>query len=163
MDRYTHIFKDTAQMPEGERIKVTACLHYIKGNSAPYFSVTAEGFNRRGRETFGGCCHDEILKYWPGLAPVIALHLSDDNGAPMYASANGLYHLGVGEYSKRNDTAAMEHFRVDAEGLETIRKAWEANPTPFNWELIIRSMRARWAAEAREGIALLDSLEASNA
>lgn len=68
-------------------------LHWIKGNRAPYFSITADGWEN-GRESFGGACHDIIAERAPGLADVIALHLSDMDGAPMHAEGNGLYWLG---------------------------------------------------------------------
>lgn len=82
------------------RFKVEGGLHYFKSNSKPYFSLTANGWDR-GSE-FGGCCHDVILKRFPDLADFAALHLSDIDGNPTYADANGWYNLagyfdGAGE------------------------------------------------------------------
>lgn len=76
-------------------IHVEAGLHYLRGNTLPYFSVTAEIWNRPGaRDCVAcGCIHGEVLKGWPNLAPVVALHLSDSDGAPMHAEANGWYQL----------------------------------------------------------------------
>ena len=91
------------------RIRVKGGLHYIKGNSRPYFSITAD-IDRKGRsslwvEDSGGCCHDEIEKRFPGkFSDLIALHLSDDTGTPMHSAGNGLYWLaglepdGLGEH-----------------------------------------------------------------
>ena len=93
----------TAGYGHRAQIKVCAGLHQLGGNRRPYFSVTAEIFipGRRDYES-GGCLHTEVLKYWPKLAPVVALHLSDDNGTPMHAQANSWYQLagyygGAGE------------------------------------------------------------------
>ncbi len=85
------------------RIKVEAGLHLLGGNPLPHFSVTAEIYRPKARDIdAGGCLHEEVLKYWPSLKPIIDLHLSDSNGVPMHAGANGWYHLagylgGAGE------------------------------------------------------------------
>jgi len=96
---YQHRYRSTRGCPAlgygpKAQIRVDACLHYIRGNHAPYFSVTADVYipGRRDIEACG-CLHDDILKFWPKLAPVIALHLSDDKGVPMHAEANGWYQL----------------------------------------------------------------------
>lgn len=70
-------------------------LHYLRGNSAPYFSLTASGqFDvRQPGGEYGGCCHDEILKWYPEMVDLAALHLSDIDGTPMHAEANGWYYL----------------------------------------------------------------------
>jgi hypothetical protein len=67
-------------------------LHAIKGNRAPYFTITADGYEN-GRLSFGGCCHDIIAERLPDLRDMIALHLSDIDGIPTHAAANGLYWL----------------------------------------------------------------------
>lgn len=83
-------------------ITVTAELHKI-GEQSPYFSVTAE-IRRVGARDFdcGGCLHEEVLRYWPELAPVVAMHCSSEDGTPMHAEGNGWYFLagyygGAGE------------------------------------------------------------------
>lgn len=63
---------------------VTAELHSI-GGQKPYFAVTVSS------RDFGGCCHDLSAKVWPEISGFIPLHLSDENGTPMHAKANGLY------------------------------------------------------------------------
>jgi len=85
----------------GSKVVVTAGLHYIRGNRLPYFSVTCAIYEG-GRDVGGGASHDLIGRLWPWLAPVIALHLSDSDGVPMHAEANGWYQLagyygGAGE------------------------------------------------------------------
>jgi hypothetical protein len=80
-----------------ETLSVYAGLHYHKGNHAPYFSITGAVFDakihRGDTITRCGCLHDEILEHFPSLAALVALHLSDINGKPMHAEANGWYDL----------------------------------------------------------------------
>lgn len=72
-------------------MKVTGGVHYIRGNSKPYFSITAD-IRENGRDYMGGCCHGEIAKRFPDrFTDLIALHLSDIDGAPMHAEGNGWY------------------------------------------------------------------------
>jgi hypothetical protein len=69
-------------------------LHYLKGNSKPYFSLTYEEGITGARDCEQcGAAHEEILKHWPELADLAALHLSDIDGVPMHAVGNGWYNL----------------------------------------------------------------------
>lgn len=84
-------------IPSGRRyrltMKVVGGLQYLKGNRLPYFSLTVD-IHRKGFPNqcqSGGCDHETILKYYPEYADLAALHLSDINGVPMYAEANGWY------------------------------------------------------------------------
>lgn len=74
-------------------LKVEGGLHYIRGNSAPHFSITATVTDHRGRFESGGCQHELILQHLPQFADLVSLHLSDISGVPMHASGNGWYHL----------------------------------------------------------------------
>jgi len=70
-------------------------LHHIKGNHAPYFSLTywehRKGFPNQCQS--GGAGHERILEYYPQFADLAALHLSDIDGVPMHAESNGWYNL----------------------------------------------------------------------
>lgn len=79
-------------LPEGVTLKAFAGLHYIQGNSAPYFTLTFEELVR-GRLESCGAGHEAILREWPQYADIAALHLSDIHGVPMHAEANGWYAL----------------------------------------------------------------------
>jgi hypothetical protein len=60
------------------------------------FSVTADIFNMHaGRkiDIAGGCCHDEIARIFPELAPFIKWHLMSTD-EPLHYIANTLYWLG---------------------------------------------------------------------
>lgn len=84
--------------------RVEGGLHYIRGNSAPYFSLTywAHRAGFPNQRECGGAGHDVILRYFPQFADLAALHLSDIDGVPMHGEANGWYNLagalgGMGE------------------------------------------------------------------
>ena len=87
MKRYTKI-------SQYETITVEAYLNRT-GQQSPYFSITGEIRDSRVRRDNGiiacGCLHEDILKTWPDLADLVAMHLSDIDGQPMHAEANALY------------------------------------------------------------------------
>lgn len=69
-------------------LKAVGGLHYIKSNVVPYFSLTCEEYVRRGeswQEGVSGAAHDLLLRTWPELAPLVALHPSDIDGVPMHS------------------------------------------------------------------------------
>ena len=76
-------------------VKAEGGLHYIGGNAKPYFSLTytehRKGFPNQCQSF--GADHSKILKYWPRFADLAALHLSDIDGVPTHAEANGWYWL----------------------------------------------------------------------
>jgi len=75
------------------------------GNAEDYFSVTCVG------PGFAGCCHEEIAKLAPELAPLIALHLCRyPSGQPLHARANGWY-LYSGD-SRRHELEARAKGRT---------------------------------------------------
>lgn len=173
-------------LPDRYKIIVSAKLYQLGGNQRPHFSVTAEMHNmrRRGdnRIESCGCLHDDVLEHFPALAPVVALHLADDNGVPMYAVANGAYWLGYGRYK---DATFADHSRGLRYGTHplpyfpffenlwriTSAEAREADlwcdkavhdgeyPTRTDaLEVLAVAMLPRWKAEADAGLALIRSL-----
>ncbi len=175
MSTWTHKYEAGRDQPgpaefgiRATRVTVTAGLHHLDANPAPYFSVTCsideQTRNGRWREAGGGADHDAILQVFPRLAPVIALHLSDDEGVPMHAIDNALYFAGQSRYADaRNLDALARHLRItpeDAMVLATFcdlaRGAGEdARPV---MAAFIDGQRERWAAEAAAAVALLDDL-----
>jgi len=81
-------------------------------NGRQSFSITADIFSKtqyRGEETVkyngrtywnssGGCCHDEVARAFPELAPFIKWHLTNIY-APMHYEANGLFWLELWQAS----------------------------------------------------------------
>lgn len=130
-----------------ERIKVKGGLHYIRGNYAPYFSLTAdideERRNGQWVEAGGGACYDRILKHFPQFADLAALHLSNIDGEPMHAESNALYWLagaagGLGEkYHGGSGSSAKspeeclsifaKHLRISAERAAELAESARAS------------------------------------
>lgn len=120
-------------------------LHQLGGNARPYFSLTCwahrVGFPNQCES--GGADHEAIARWFPGrFDDLAALHLSDPDGVPMHAEANGWYQLagalgGAGErfhagnaetYGRPRDPLAAfaRHCRISMEEAEGIRAQTEA-------------------------------------
>ena len=150
--------------------RVEGGLRYIRGNHAPYFSLTytqhRKGFPDQCYS--GGAGHERIAElFGDRFADLAALHLSDIDGVPMHAETNGWYQMagalgGAGEryhagnaetYGRPRDPLAdfARHCRISMDEAEAIRYecAGVAEPVapgrPHNWE----SARATMAAHLR--------------
>ena len=94
--------------PDGLDYQAWFGTHYIKGNSAPYFSVTGEGRDPakrgRGEAEVAGCVHDAIHVCFPELREAIRWHLCGP--LPMHMCANAAYWaekvLGVSEWPAKS-------------------------------------------------------------
>lgn len=117
------------------------------------FAITADFWKVGKQRTdhnwlMGGCCHDEILKVRPDLAPFVALHLCDWKGAPLYAKANGFYHKDtLGKFVRylRLDTSEM--YLTEAE-----------DENHFHYLLSVSDIPARWEKEAKAATELLEEM-----
>lgn len=161
------------------RIKINIRLNDECRNGHEDFSITAYGeeLDGRGRwqDTFGGCCHDEILKHRPDLAPFIALHLSNCDGVPMYGAENGFYwfqgafpdtvtdlrpcHGSTGSSGKSPDECRrilLDHLRANEKELAAICEFAPRSKMEFAYILEKLGFRAKWKAEAREAIRQLE-------
>lgn len=165
-------------------IHVDAKAYTLGGNQHPYFSVTATIDDQWTRPhnncRAAGCLHEEILRLFPALAPIVALHLSDAiTGEPSAAEANGWYWMagalpnGAGEkYHGGKDKSPDEclailasHLRIplgSKEEAETARWLLDicqrANHPRAYFTAFVDAQRGRWQAEAQAGIALLRQL-----
>ncbi len=126
---------------KGAVITVQAQAYHIQGNAHPHFAVTCDiitpASRRRNDIDAGGCMHEEILRFWPNLKPLVDLHLSNaDNGEPMYALENGFYWMEgaldlpqPSHYGKRDKTPEQclnilaEHLRISSETALELRVA----------------------------------------
>lgn len=117
------------------RMAVKGGLHYLKGNSLPYFSITADVYRKGMPNQFwaGGACHDEILKRFPRFFDLVRLHLCDMYGAPMHAVANGLYNIAgaMGGLGQQYHVGNSErHFPCKAPEGEPWKTTEYRQPTP---------------------------------
>ena len=139
---------------------VTAQLVQREGNARPYFSVTGEERNlrRRGENQVEACgmMHDETLRYFPVLAPVVAVHLADDEGVPMHAAANALYWMGLTKYQAKDIPTLAKHLRVSEQeaALLAYRVAY-AEDSKAEMDRVVDELRPQWAIEAQEALSII--------
>jgi len=131
------------------------------GNGHADFAITCDVWEKTGsghwRETMGGCCHEHILKLRPDLKIFVDLHLSDQNGAPMYATANGFYHLfDKAKTQSERGRIAEEYLRCTPAELEVLRAV--ENKDYFQYSLENLGLPERWKKEAALAIAKLEEL-----
>ena len=89
---------------EADRYTMTVKAGLCKiGAQRPYFSITYDD-----SEGSGGAGHEQILKYFPDLADIVAMHLSDEDGTPMHAVENGWYWL---KQANAGEAKAFENFK----------------------------------------------------
>jgi hypothetical protein len=146
----------TRALPDRTFTVARVGLDKLDGNRQAYWTATADVYEPHGtwsgrarydneREAdMCGSTHGAILRAFPKLAPIVALHLSDPDGVPMYALANGRYHLANGD----RQTAA-KLWRCDIAELPEIEDV----------ESFIEAQRERWARESAHAWELLQSIE----
>jgi len=148
-----------------EKITVKVRLNDECKNGHQDFAITADIYekNKNGRFIWaaGGCCHEEIIKHFPNLKMFVDLHLCDYTGAPMYPSANGLYHLTNGFHntpieSPKFKTEYCEYYRITAEQFDALKTA--KNKTQFAILLDSLGILNQWKEQANKAIKYLEEL-----
>ena len=175
-DRYLCRVVDAKPYHEGRDrlISVEATLYHLADNARAYWSVTGEVYRPGARDIeAGGCIHDEVLAYWPELAPVVRLHLSDEDGTPMYAAENGLYWLGATRWDPYNRERVASHFRITPEEADALRDRitvrwkedaagfWIMEHDPQVYAAELARMAERWKAEAAAALEILTTMKAT--
>lgn len=115
------------------------------------FSITGETYDKRGRSETGGCIHETILEYRPDLKLFVDLHLSDYKGAPMYAQANGFYHL-----KNTSVKVCQDYIRATDAEMDLIGAA--EDELAFTYLLQSTGIVARWKSEASHAIKVLEEM-----
>jgi len=100
-------------------IQANAILHKI-GNQKPYFSLTGR-IVENGRESVSGAIHDEILKAFPELDDLVAMHLSDIDGKPMHSFENGKYWAGFTKWEDGNIKNLSQLWRISQKSAERLQ------------------------------------------
>lgn len=148
----THNLKHiiTTKTKQGGKFNITISLDDDCKNGHCDFSITGMAWTLQGEEDFGGCCHEEILAVKPELKLFIDLHLSDANGMPMHAIANGFYHA-----TNSSIETLMNYMRVNKIEAQQLIKAEDELRFAFIAHNI--GLVNRWKAEAEKAILLLES------
>jgi hypothetical protein len=153
------------------RIQVRADLVHRDGNSNAYFAIGGDIYRhaKNGRKVWeaGGCIHDDIIKHFPQLQPLVDIHLADEDGVPMHAYSNAGYWAGHFKPEKDTDMLA-KHLRVSKDQanemttyinlyygeFSTVEKAWQN--TCLDFELL-----KQWKQQAQVAKSLLNEMENS--
>ncbi len=116
---------------DGNRYSITATVRYDDqcGNGHNSFSITAD-IRENGLDYSSGCCHDEVAKHFPELAPLIKWHLFDANG-PMHYLANTIYHA-----SARDHNGLLKGEKKQLVNGRTKQKVWELIIRDENGEMV---------------------------
>lgn len=159
-------------------VKARAELVQRGNETLPHFAITGEIFNPRSRRAggdgtiSGGCIHDELLHYFPTVAPVVRVHLADAHGVPMHAAANAGYWAGHTKQVARDLVKLARHLRVSeplaAEMTLWVDNFYGDNPGAFDsittpksaWAAAIDhfELATAWKADAAAALALLRSV-----
>lgn len=154
----TLTYKGTKIVDNGNtKITVKIRLNDECKNGHQDFAITAEGWNKRENsrwvESFGGACHDEILKYFPEFEIFIKLHLCTYKGVPLYAAENGFYHI---KKQKMDTLEFCEYYRITSNQYDILEKS--ENILEYSILLKKIGVLEQWSQEAKKGIILLEQL-----
>ena len=136
-------------------LTVSYGLHRI-GDQAPYFTATGSGWYGRRREPdLSGAIGDVIVAAFPTLTDIVALHLSDVDGVPMHAKANGWY------WYSDNDGRGIGHVSGRWALLTPLQRAENYLRAPgmfrpgldrADFDAHVESLRLAWLVEAEAAI-----------
>lgn len=120
------------------------------------WSITADIYEKRrnGRYVFcsSGCCHDEILEYFPEFKRFVDLHLCNHYGQPMYPVENGFYHL-----KNSNKEKTINYLRITESEYNILRDSAE-DEGYFKYLLYTLGIVDRWKQEGLKAIKQLEYL-----
>ena len=120
------------------------------------WGITADIYEKRRNGRFvwcaSGCCHDEILKYFPEFKIFIDLHLCNHYGQPMYPVENGVYHLVNSDKEK-----AINYLRITKTEYDILRNSIE-DKLYFKYLLYTLGIVDRWKQESLKAIKQLEAL-----
>lgn len=100
-----------------------------------------------------GCCHEEIIKYFPEFKIFVDLHLCDYKGIPMHAAANMHYHMNS---DKMTIEKFCEYYRITASQYNMLQGAH--SKIHFAILLAQSPIISQWENQANEAIKLLEEL-----
>lgn len=153
----------TTKIVGNKKIVVKIRLYDECKNGHQDFSITADIYEKakNGRNVWvaGGCCHDEILKYFPQFKMFVDLHLSDYKGSPMYAVENRFYWIKEYKSGKKTADTPKSCLRISDEELSILSTC--EDKYIFWYKLYELGIIERWESEAKKAIEYLESLTGS--
>lgn len=125
-------------------------------NGVCNWSVAADIHEKRRNGRFvwraSGCCHEEILKYFPEFKPFVNLHLSNHYGQPMYPVEDGFYHL-----KNSNKETTINYLRITESEYNVLCDSAE-DKGYFTYLLYTLGIVDRWKQESLKAIKQLEAL-----
>ncbi len=151
-------YHETRVQAKGQKLRVDVSLSLNDEckNGHQDFAITANLYERSGsrwRDAGGGCCHEEILKAFPEFKIFVDLHLCDYLGNPMYADANGFYHLKEGMQGKQT---FAEYYGMTNDQYNAVKDAEDQEH--YNYLLRKSGVVKVWRAKAKKAIKLIEKL-----
>lgn len=149
------LFSKEIELIEGQKRRVTVGCHMDSYKSQrPYFSVTGTDQDLRYQDSMSsGAIHETILQVFPELARIVALHLSDANGVPMHAEANGWHWAGGNRLSGTPNVGYLaNHLRIDiGRAEEIVDDIASGRMTKEVFQAFVAEQMPRWQVEAEAG------------
>jgi hypothetical protein len=156
----------TSKVVNGKNVIVKIRLDDEFKNGHQDFSVTADvyeaGKPKTDKYMIGwGWMHDDVLEAFPEFKIFVDLHLCDYLGNPMYATANGFYHLKNGFNNTPVSSEAFvakfcEYYRVSAKEFEALNTT--QTQIQYAMKLIELGIPAKWKLQADKAIKYLEQL-----
>lgn len=138
------------------KINVRISLGDYGKNGVCDWSIKADIYEKRRNGRFvwcaSGCCHDEILKYFPEFKTFTDLNLCNHYGQPMYPVDNGVYHLVNSDKEK-----AINYLRITDTEYDILRNSTE-DKLYFKYLLHTLGIVDRWKQESLKAIKQLEAL-----
>jgi hypothetical protein len=128
-----------------------------------YFSITGTVYEKGKRRTEKNmivceCIHRQIIECRPDLKRLVDLHLSDLEGIPMHAIANGFYFLTNGfKDSKDKKKAFCDYYRMNDKSYYAVCDA--KTKDEYAAGLVSIGMYEAWRKQAIEGLQLIKELK----
>jgi len=154
--------KEISGAPYGEPkrllLEVKAELVKRSGNDYAYYSITGtiSRQDKRYRDPVitGGAIHEDILKHYPDLAPLVIVHLSAPDGLPTHAEANARYWAGLTKWQEYDRIKLANHLRITPEQAD---QAQAAMAQELPWETILKTLKLSelWSDQAGKARSLL--------
>jgi hypothetical protein len=166
MDQSNSLVFKTSKTTGQETIYISIRLDDKCGNGHQDFSITADVYEHPKSKAsryfaMGGCCHEEILKHFPEFKIFVDLHLCDYLGNPMYAVANGLYHLQNGFNNTKPDAPNFKemfysYYRITPEQYDVLSTSEDKAQYWLNLSQL--QIPEQWKSQADKAIAILEEL-----